>query len=566
MDNTNLLTEKNIRQKAEKIDKNEEQWKNIDIISIIIILGSILIIIFIRPVIFNIEFDYKIIKSDIGFQYILVNWTSNETFNISINVKGVENEIIRSYKIFNTNKSEQLVKVYFGIPKLNIIIEKNGVKNEKNEKFKISAKEVVIAALHASLPTLIFSFDIFNIINNFNCPIYVSLERYKAWDWNKLPKRILIFDILDENNFNINFDSILRKLQKWMKQMFRVNRKVIFNLFLTDYHNFIVPLCIYSNNIPSDNYRIYLLSDGTGSYLVFNELFDNKETYINTYNQLKDKFLKFKSYILKRKYYDKNLKNSNYLPSVFNYIYIMVKEEKNVFWWLTKIKGAFVPNNPILLEELLNNPNIILKELNILFKSLNEEQKEQLKNLFNFNSNYFEEAYKLNKSVMLIAGANDNVENNLYDYCLAIKSFYKNDYIYYYKAHPHTPIENNKKKIDNLKKIGVIPIDSDIPLEVIMLFIINISYSGYYSSVFIEVEKEKLKALFEQNKKEDDYFNKFDFCCQFIKKDNEKYGKYLENNDNAVILEINKKKVVNLAYDFGVYLKNYNSIIYYKYN
>ena len=93
--------------------------------------------------------------------------------------------------------------------------------------------------------------------------------------------------------------------------MFRVNRKVIFNLFLTDYHNFIVPLCIYSNNIPSDNYRIYLLSDGTGSYLVFNELFDNKETYINTYNQLKDKFLKFKSYILKRKYYDKNLKNSN---------------------------------------------------------------------------------------------------------------------------------------------------------------------------------------------------------------------------------------------------------------
>ena len=47
MDNTNLLTEKNIRKKTEKIDKNEEQWKNIDIISIIIILGSILIIIFI---------------------------------------------------------------------------------------------------------------------------------------------------------------------------------------------------------------------------------------------------------------------------------------------------------------------------------------------------------------------------------------------------------------------------------------------------------------------------------------------------------------------------------------
>ena len=568
MDNANILIEKKINKKPEKIDKNEEQWKNIIIISFIIILGTILIIILVRPVILDIEFNYKIIKSDNGFQYILVNWTSNDIFNISINVKGVENEIIRTYNIFNTNKNEQLVKVYFGIPELNIIIEKDGVKNEKNENFKISAKEIVIAALHATLPTLIFSFDIFNIINNYNCPIYVSLERYNAWDWDKLPQRILIFDILDKNDFNINFDSILRKLQKWMKQMFIVNPKVIFNLFITDFHNFIVPLCIYSNNIPSDNYRIYLLSDGTGSYQVFNELYDNKETYINTYNQLKDKFLKFKSYVLKRKYYDKNknLKNSNYLPSVFNYIYIMVKEEKNVFWWLTKIKGVFVPNNPILLDELLNNPNITLKELNYLFRSLNKEQKVQVKNLFNFNSNYFEEAYKLNKSVMLIAGTHDIFENNLKDYCLATKLFYNDEYVYYYKAHPQTPIENKPKRIDNLKQIGVIPIDSNIPLEIIMFFINNISYSGYYSSSFIELEKEKLKALFVQNEKEEDYFNKFDFSCQFIKKDNEKYGKYLENNDNAVILEINKKKVVNLAYDFGVYLKNYNSIIYYKYN
>ena len=566
MDNANILIEKKINKKPEKIDKNEEQWKNIIIISFIIILGTILIIILVRPVILDIEFNYKIIKSDNGFQYILVNWTSNDIFNISINVKGVENEIIRTYNIFNTNKNEQLVKVYFGIPELNIIIEKDGVKNEKNENFKISAKEIVIAALHATLPTLIFSFDIFNIINNYNCPIYVSLERYNAWDWDKLPQRILIFDILDENDFNINFDSILRKLQKWMKQMFIVNPKVIFNLFITDFHNFIVPLCIYSNNIPSDNYRIYLLSDGTGSYQVFNELYDNKETYIKNYNQLKDKFLKFKSYVWEKKYYDKDSKDPNHLPALFLYIYIMLKEEKNFFWWLTKIKGVFVPNNPILLDELLNNPNITLKELNNLFRSLNKEQKVQVKNLFNFNSNYFEEAYKLNKSVMLIAGTHDIFENNLKDYCLATKLFYNDEYVYYYKAHPQTPIENKPKRIENLKQIGVIPIDSNIPLEIIMFFINNISYSGYYSSSFIELEKEKLKALFVQNEKEEDYFNKFDFSCQFIKKDNEKYGKYLENNDNGTILEINKKKLNDFEYDFGIYLKNHNSIIYYKYN
>ena len=167
---------------------------------------------------------------------------------------------------------------------------------------------------------------------------------------------------------------------------------------------------------------------------------------------------------------------------------------------------------------------------------------------------------------MLIAGTHDIFENNLKDYCLATKLFYNDEYVYYYKAHPQTPIENKPKRIDNLKQIGVIPIDSNIPLEIIMFFINNISYSGYYSSSFIELEKEKLKALFVQNEKEEDYFNKFDFCCQFIKKDNEKYGKYLENNDNGTIIEINKKKLNDFEYDFGIYLKNYNSIIYYKYN
>ena len=567
MDTDIDLIEKEINKNQKPKYVNKKLWIIFSVLSSIFILAILVTILLTKEVIFNIKFDYEIIQSDTGFQYVLVNWTSNETFNITINVKGVENEVIRTYNIFNTNQSEQYVKVYYGTPKLNIIIKKGGDKNEKNEEFYIPAKEVLIAAFHASLPVLIFSFDFFNIRKNFNYPIYVSLERYEAWEWNKLPERIFIFDILDENNFNINFDAILNKLKKWIEQMFKVNNKVKINLFITDVHNFIIPLCIYSNNIPSDNYNVYLLSDGTGSYSTFNEKFDNNETYINTYNQMKNKYKEFKNYVWNRKRYDKNSNAFKNIRSweLFSYSYIIVKEEKNVFWWLTKIKGAFAPNNPALLEELLNNTNIALKDLNILFKSLNNEHKEQLKNLFNFNSNFFEEAYRLNRSVMLIAGTNDNTEYNLYDYCLTIESFYKNDYIYYYKAHPGTPIENNQKKIDNLKKINVTPIDSNIPLEVIMFFNPNVFCSGYYTSSFIEIDKENLKALFGQYKKEDEYFNKFDFFCQYIKKDNEKYGKYLGDNGDGIVLEINNIKLVDFDYDFGIYLKNNNSVKYYKY-
>ena len=539
----------------------------ISLVLFIVIPVIILIIVMKNEEIFNIKFNYEIIQSNTGFQNILVKWASNETFNISISVKGVENEVIRIYNILNTNQSEQLVKVYFGIPKLHIVIQKNEKKNEIIREFNVVPKEVVIAAFHASLPALIFSLDIFNITEKFNCPIYVSLERYKAWNWDKLPERVLTFDILDENNFyKINFVEILLKLQKWIAQMYKVNNNVIINLFLTDIHNYIIPLCIYSNNIPSENYKLFLLSDGTASYIFFNEKFDNNQTYLNTYNQMIDKYKEFISFVRNAKNYDSSSSDSKNLKDLWYYSYIITKVEKNAFWWLTKIKGVFAPNNPAILEVLLNDSNVELKDINVLFKSLNDKQKEEIKDLFNFNSNFFEEAYKLNKSVMLIAGTTESVEYNLYDYCLTTELLYKNDYIYYYKAHPQTPIENNQTKAEKLKNIGITPIDSNIPLEVIIFFNPHIFCSGYYTSSFIEVGKEVLKSLFDQYKKEDEYFSKFDYFCKYIKKDNQKYGQYLENNNDGIIIEINKQKLIDFEYDFGIYLKDINSIKYYKNN
>ena len=440
--------------------KNNCPKKNIIIISIItaLILIAVIILVIIltkkKKEIFDIKFDYQIIQSDMGTQNILVNWTSEDIFNISIQVKGVENEIIRTYDILNTDHSEKLVKVYFGKPKLYIINKKNSKTIEIDKEFIIPAKNISFAAFFGTLPSLMFSLDIFNITKNFSGPIYVTLERYNMWDWDKLPKGIYGFDILKEIKFKEGFLIILNKLRIWMGQLYEVNKNTLFNLFITDIHNFIVPSCLYSNNIPSENYNIFLLSDGTGSYLSFNEKFDNNETYLKTYNEMKNRYNEFKSYIWNQKSYDiysHSSKNID-LVELRDYSYIVLKEEKNAFWWLTKIKEVFCPNNPALLEELLNNKNIVLKDLNYLFKSISGEQREQIKSLLNFSSNYFEEAYKQNKSIMLFTGTYDSYEYHFYDYLLTTELFYKNDYIYYYKAHPVSPVENNPKKIENLKK------------------------------------------------------------------------------------------------------------------
>ena len=286
------------------------------------------------PHIFQIDFNYEIIPSETGSQNILVNWTSNENVNITINVKGVENEIIRTYSICNSEVGEKLVKVYFGMPKIYIKYESSNETKEINKEFQIPAKEVAFAPLHGTMAPLIFSLEIFNIKTNLSCPIYMLLQRGKAWNWNKLPEGVFLLDIFDEkdpiyqgNVDNMKFITFLEKLKKWMAQMIQVNNSVIFNLFINDYHNYIIPICLYANNIPPNNYKIYMLSDGVASYIRFNALFDNKDTYVENYNNMKKKYSEFKDFVWSQKKYDINSHDSRNLDlwALTYYPYVIFK-------------------------------------------------------------------------------------------------------------------------------------------------------------------------------------------------------------------------------------------------
>ena len=543
MDSNSDLIEKDLNLETQKFYQTKKFWIIISIFILVLIIIGIILIINFRRETEQINFEYEIIQSEFGSQNILVKWNFNSSVNISINVKGVENEIIRTYNIYNSTIGEKLIKVYYGMPKLYIKVQNYLFEKQIEKQFKIPAKEILFAAFPATLDSLLFSLNIFNITKNFSCPIYVFLMRYRMWNWTNLPENVFLFDILDENNYQkFNYYRILDKLKIWINQIYQLNNSTLFNLFINDYHTYVIPICLFANNIPPENYKMYMLSDGTGSYLAFNKIFNDKDTYIQNYNNMKNKYYVFREYIRNRKSYDKDSrysKNINY-RDLRSYAYIILKEENNTFWWLTKIEGAFAPNNSEVLQELLNNSNIEEKNINSLFKSLDKEQKEIIKDLFDLNSNFFEEAYKQNKSVMLIIGTHANVEKNLYDYCLTTQLFYKDNYIYYYKAHPSTPIEDDQKKINNLKNISVLFVDSNIPFEMILYFNPNISCSGYYSSSFLEVGKQNLKSLFGQYKQEGEYYEKFDYFCQYIKNNDKKYGQYLNGNSDGTVLGVKK--------------------------
>ena len=537
-------------------------------IIVIFILISLILFFFIfstkKP---NVDFNFTLKKSD-SKQDILVYWKSSEILDlISIRVKGLNNEDIRIYNFFNSIEGEGLVQVYYGLPKINIYYKKGNYNSEKTYEFNVSIKEIFIAPIAASLPIMLLSFELFNISNTYNCPIFVFLERYKTWNWDYLPNNVYLFDFINQTNFrNINFYDIYFSLDKWINQLYKANNDIKIHLFLNDYHLYVFALYIFANNIPEKNYDLTLLSDGTASYMSFNKYFDNNETYIENYRNMRKKWKEHKQLIWDLKSYSDNIKNEKFINSqeINYYCYIIVNEEKNVYWWLTKIKGLFAPNNPKMLDELINNKHILLKDTQHLLSLLNESEAYQIKNLFNFKENYFEEASQKNKSIMVIAGTYHQNENYFYDYCKALKKFYRQEFIYYYKGHPLTPTENYPDKQRDLKNINITTIDSIIPLEIIFYFNPEIYLSGYYTSSFIEIKNKTLKALFDQFKKDEDYFKKFDFFMKYIDKNDTKFGQYLNATD-GIVLDLNREKLKYFEYDFGIYYKEDNIINYYNY-
>lgn len=511
-----------------------------------------------------------ILKKGKDSQNVLIHW--NETIIIdiiSINVKGLTNETIRTYNFTNTYEGEALAQVYYGIPKICIYYKKGDYINETIHEFIFPVEELGISPLHGTLPVTLLSLGIFNITNTYNCPIFVGIFRHLSWNWDSLPKNVYLFDFIPQRkDGKIDFNYVYFNLQIWIAQLYKVNKNVKIHLFLNDYHIQVFALYILANNIPEENYDVILLSDGTGSHITFNKNFDNNETYAENYAKMKKKWNIYKKFIWERKEYNDKIKDSRFIGryEIVQYCFIWAREEKNIYWWLNKINGLFAPNCPQALQDVLNTPHIYLKDTKNLLNALNDTEKDAIKKLYNFNSNYFEKAENLNKSVMVIAGTWHKYETNLYDYCKSIAAFYGDEYIYYYKGHPESPTEHYPDKMKALDDINVTVVDSTIPLEIMFFFNSYIYCSGYYTSAFIEMKNETLKALINQERKDEEYFNKFDFYGQYIKKDDKKYGKFLDNNDDGIILDFNKNKLTRFEYDFGIYLKDRNIIKYFKKN
>lgn len=525
--------------------------------------------------------DLKVVAKQVDkSQNVEVSWeTSKQIDSIEISAKH-DGDNVFSVKLSNPNdmlKGSYVVPVHYGRQTIKVTIKNKLYSTTEEKEVKVYADEYNIAPITATMPVTLFSLSLMDEDNGIgknalgeDIPTFVWFKRSGAWDYAQLPENVFTMPTATASQItgDSNQREIYEETSKWVKELYEINPESKFNLYYNDYYAYGWMQATIGNGIPTDNYKVVLLSDGTASFSYFNDHFDNAN-YQAEYDKMLAKYNKLKKQIKKEgTYVEDSKKFAIDAGKVREYAYIMTKEEPNVEWWLTRVSGTMAPNTPEVyseVEALVNSGEIKVKDLNTLLKALTEEEKADLKTLYNFSDTMFEKAAEENKKIMVILGTWTDTENetNFDQYVKAVQKYYGDGYVYYYKGHPKNPTNAVEGKLQHLKSLNLIDVDSTIPAELIFFFNPDAYCTGYQSTTFVSLDDEHSCGIFNVRESTfaEAYKDNIDFFITTLANDDAIYGD-LVNNNTSYLLEF-----VNTAeYDIAIYNEANNSMTYYKYN
>lgn len=449
------------------------------------------------------------------------------------------------------------------------LIAKRGLRNNcKKETVKLFADEYNIAPLTATMPVTLFSLNMAEITNNGEIPTFVWFKRSDVWNYAQMPQNVYTMPVATnmEIRSNSNQKLIYKKTSEWIKELYTINPNSHFNFYYNDYDAYGWMQATFANGIPTTNYNVTLLSDGAASLTIFNKLFTADDVaYIEQYNEMKNKYKALKTQISTKKYYsEQDTSFEIEAGELRKYAYIMAKEEKNVTWWLSATRNAIYDINNVDEGSTLKKTDVIAlesegkivcKSLSASFKSLSNEQQNQLKKLYKFGDDLFKEVEQQNKKVMIILGTWKEYEEGFEDYVVATMAYYGHeDYIYYYKGHPRNPTQTVYGKMDYLNSLGLTDLDATITAELLFLYYPNLFVcTGYDSSTYESLTDVQSGSIwnFAGGKNgftnaDKSYINNIDACFSFADKDSIKYGSYVEKDNVTILIEEIKNSEIYL--------------------
>lgn len=524
--------------------------------------------------------DVNLSVSQVGQeQSVLVEWeTSTNVDQVVINVKDSKNVIKESQTINSPSliaKGNATVNASYGKQIVEVVVKKNnGATSSKSQSVDVFADEYVIAPLVATMPVTFFSLNLKEYTNNYSIPTFVWLQRGGAWNYSNLHENVYLMPMGEYSEMSTYTDPVkmYEETSKWVKELYEINPNSKFHLYYNDYHPWGWMQATVANNIPTENYDVTLLSDGTGSYYAFSKYMcqsNSDELFAQMcekYNKLKEQISAKGSYT----HYDTNVEIDT--SELRHYIFCMLTEEPNVKLVLARdfVKNDMPKDNPMretFLGLIANaeNPNrpINVYSLYSLLNNLSSDEKVELKSLYKFSDNMFEKANEEGKKIMVILGTRTDLETN-FDYLVkATMAYYGNEYVYYYKGHPGTPTQMDSAKMERLNNLGLIDVDSTISAELIFFFNPEIYATGYSSTTYVSLTDEQVKGIWnvKLSNVNTEYKEKVDYTITKLSESDSVYG-LLAVNSNCFLFEF--KDTTN--YDCAVYDAEANLIRYYKNN
>lgn len=460
--------------------------------------------------------------------------------------------------------------------------------NKKGKKLKtvtvknagVIAQEYNIAVMNATYGPLQFSLSLWDITKRDDgrpIPTTIAMTRKKSYNWSKMPPNVQQNPKMKNPMSIKSMASMTNYMRKYVQDLRSLNKNSKFHIYLTDtYVNGVLELACRTK-LPENRYDVTFLSDGSSSYVFFNQLYGG-ENAKSVYDTTEAEWKLLKSAWKKGHYVDPRdvkyaLNNESY--SLRKYTYAAVASANNVKWWVGRKDGTFESKD----AEFLAQAKARMEQYDMkaqLDKLKAEKHDKAFKAWYHFSDSMFADAAKNHKKVMVLMGGRVTSEKNFAEFTAFVKNYYGPKYEYYYKGHPATPTVKYPEKQKQLKDANVHDVDSTIPAELILFFYPDVYVSGMSNSTLNTSYKDGRTCAYLGARKDwaldkDDKGNmhvidgnKFQIFFTQLTDDEKAAGKYGElgipAGHKCYLVEFNK----NPKYDYALYDYDTNKILYHE--
>ena len=259
------------------------------------------------------------------------------------------------------------------------------------------------------------------------------------------------------------------------------------------------------NGISFDRFDVYAITDGTGTAGIFREKYGTgtaPDTSMDFYSRAEEAWGKVKNLASTgdSDYESILIEFSNVIPYINRYMQdfmpVLVNDnDLKITWIMNRNNPDAFGTSEVYTDKIRNNPNVKQINMNNILVSLSDAEIKEFQEMYKFDSAIFEVADESDKGIMIFLGTATTSEEHFRDYLTFMTTYYGDEYVYYYKAHPGFAADYDDNKANLLAELGILNLDAAIPAELFYFFRNDAVMCGYQSSTFTNAEGVEISCI-----------------------------------------------------------------------